>query len=105
MSGRVVGSVLDVRRGRRYENFFGIPVPIIPWICPLQREVSIISPNAMGPDSWQYVEHIAECSQCQCPVWQWPGHCMAAPETLWVSAAGLQTMKLQSKVSRYLEYL
>ena len=27
----VVGSVLDVRRGRRYENFFGIPVPIIPW--------------------------------------------------------------------------
>ena len=27
----VVGSVLDVQRGRRYENFFGIPVPIIPW--------------------------------------------------------------------------
>ena len=30
----VVGSVLDVRRGRRYENFFGIPVPIIPWLPP-----------------------------------------------------------------------
>ena len=28
----VVGSVLDVRCGRRYENFFGIPVPIIPWL-------------------------------------------------------------------------
>ena len=26
------GIILDVRRGRRYENFFGIPVPIIPWM-------------------------------------------------------------------------
>ena len=34
----VVGSVLDVRRGRRYENFFGIPVPIIPWACCIKRQ-------------------------------------------------------------------
>ena len=34
----VVGSVLDVRRGRRYENFFGIPVPIIPWVIFLEKQ-------------------------------------------------------------------
>ena len=26
-------------RGRRYENFFGIPVPIIPWPLPLRARV------------------------------------------------------------------
>ena len=39
----VVGSVLDVRRGRRYENFFGIPVPIIPCHHHLDRKLDSVS--------------------------------------------------------------
>ena len=36
----VVGSVLDVWRGRRYENFFWIPVPIIPWVGPVTAAIN-----------------------------------------------------------------